>query len=290
MVTSVVNGLHNRAALTARLLSERMPSPAWAGYHESEHLLGRLTRPASFGGAPTVEFWREGNPDASITMAFLRMIDVTEEEKLEPVITRAGITEREAFEVDFKHEIEYEETVTHEFEKTTSFNEAAEKAWEAGAKASLSIKYAGIGGSVEAYGKYGETLKSNQGGGTRELDRVSKVLRFRGPAKFVLEAFRSRNRMSQTVRVRADFDAKIFWTTGNSDESGLARQWEFTTFRSQFLPLAEGLLSDDVYGYREFMAAPVSAGDIAGLKARSDDIIEFTAEFDEVTTRTLREI
>ena len=104
----------------------------------------------------------------------------------------------------------------HEFERTVSFQEAAKSAWEAGAKASLKVEYAGIGGAVEAYGKYGEELSRGHAEGSTERDIAQETLDVTGPATFILRAYRSRNKESRVVKARCDFDGKIYWQTGNT--------------------------------------------------------------------------
>lgn len=281
---SVDEALHGRMALIAQAMAQRIPTKAWRGYRATERLVGNYERPSEFGGAPTVTYTREGNPAARVTLGFLEMVDIREEERGEPVIIRAGIKERHAFDVSFQHAIHYKEEVSHEFERTVSFTESAQRAWEVGAKASFEAAYGGIKGAVEASAKYGETYGSQHSESTSERDRVSTLLEFTGPATFKLEAFRSRNRESRTIRARCDFDGKIYWSAAGE------QIWEFTTFRSQFLPVIKRVAPSDIYGYREFREAPMPWEEIEAIEAPPDSVVEFTAEYDEVQTKTLREV
>ena len=59
MTINIVEALHDRMALTAEAMADRVDNPGlWSGETHLEGLVGRCTRPASLGGAPTVEYWR----------------------------------------------------------------------------------------------------------------------------------------------------------------------------------------------------------------------------------------
>ncbi len=277
---SLVAALHDRMALIAQAMAERVPPGAWEGYRASEGLEGRYTKPASLGGAPTLDYHRPGRPEATMALGFLEMTHVEEEGRDPPVIIRGNIEERKAYEVRLPAGVSDTKTVEHEFERTTSFAESAKKAWEAGAKASLGVEYAGIKGAVEAYGKYGEELSRQSAGSEKTRDLIRDTFSFTGPVDTFIDAFRSRNRQSQVVRARADFDGKIYWQTGHS-------AWEFTTFRTQFLPVIKRIADDSIYGYEEFMTMPMSDAEIAAIEAPSGKVIEFVAEYDDVVTESL---
>ena len=286
-MTHVVNlpdALQRRFSLIAQAMSERVAHPgAWAGYRADEGLQGRYTHDPSLGGAPTIDYHRPSNPEATISLGFVEMVSIQEELPGDETIIRDGIRDQHEWDVAFEHEIEYEEKVEHTFEKTVSESEATAKAWEASAKASLSVNYAGITGALEVAGKYGETLNRNISHSETERDTISKMLRFKGPATFRLRAERTRSRASRVNRARADFDGKIYWFTGES-------QWEFTTFRTQFLPIIRRTATDDIYGYDEFMNAPMSDEEIDAIEAPPEGIIEWTAEYDNIEAESIREV
>ena len=102
-------------------------------------------------------------------------------------------------------------TLEHEFTRTTSYAEAAKRAWEVAAKASLSVEYAGIKGALEVSGKYGEELSRTDAGSETTRDRVSEEIDFVGPVDAKLEAYRSLNRESRQIRAVCDFDGKVYW-------------------------------------------------------------------------------
>ena len=216
-------------------------------------------------------------------MGFLEMTDIQEVYRSKPTIIRQGIGEAHEFDVEFLHAIEYEEQIEHTFERTTSLAEAVAKAWEVSAKASLSIEYAGIKGALEVAGKYGETLNRQISQGDMERDRIQRTLKFTGPATFRLRAERSINRESRVVRAKADFDGKIYWQTGQT-------AWEFTTFRTQFMAVAKRIADDGIYGYKEFMRDPLTDAEIDALEKPSNKIFEFVAEYDQITTQSLKEV
>lgn len=281
MTVSLTEALLPRMALIAQAMAERVPAGAWEGYKASEGLVGRYTKPASLGGAPTVDYHRPSNREATIALGFLEMTHVEEESRDPPVIIRGNIQERKAYEVRLPAGVSDTKTVEHEFERTTSFAESAKRAWEAGAKASLGIEYAGVKGAVEAYGKYGEELGRQDSGSERTRDLIRDTFSFVGPVDTFIDAFRARNRQSQVVRARADFDGKIYWQTGSA-------AWEFTTFRSQFLAVAKRLADDSIYGYQEFIDRPLSDAEIAAIEAPSGKTVEFVVEYDDVVTESLK--
>ena len=283
MTTNLVDALHRRMALIAQAMADRVDSPgAWAGYHAAEKLVGRYTRPASLGGAPTVEYHRLGAPEATVTLGFLEMTDIQEMDRAVTVI-EDNIEERHIIDVSLQHAIKDTRKVEHTFERTTSYSEAAKKAWEVAAKASLSIEYAGVKGALEVSGKYGEELTRQAGGSETTRDTISETIEFAGPIEFQMEAYRSRNREQAVVRARCDFDGKVYWQTWEE-------AWEFTTFRTQFMPVAKRIAPDDIYGYTEFMRRPLSDAEIAELEAPSGKIVEFTVAYDNVLVEHLKEV
>ena len=288
---SVVDALEKRMALVAQAMAERVDPGEWAGYRASEGLVGRFTKPADMGYKPMVDYHRPGNERAGISLGFLGMTDVREESVTSSSVIEDGIEERHVYDVDLKHAIKDTRTITHTFEKTETFSDAyadaVKKAWEAGGKASLSVGYAGISGAVEAWGKYGEEAsrrhESQHGGSRTTRDTISETFEFTGPISFQVEAYRSRRREKRIVRARCDFDGKIYF-------SGAASMWEFTTFRTQFIPIAKRIADDSIYGYKEFMDRPLTDAEIAALEAPSDDYVEFPVEFDNVVAESLKEV
>lgn len=283
-VTSLTDALRRRMSLIAQAMSERVSHPgAWEGYRADEGLDGRYTHDPSLGYAPTLDYHRPSNPEATISLGFVEMVSIQEELPGDVTVIREGIEESHEWDVEFKHPIEYEETLSHTFEKTVSEQEATAKAWEVSAKASIGVNYAGITGSLEVAGKYGETLNRQVSDSETERDTISRTLRFKGPASFRLRAERSRNRESRVMRARADWDGKIYFNTSET-------QWEFTTFRTQFLPIIRRTAPDDVYGYQEFVDAPMTDDEIAAIEAPPEGVIEWVAEYDAILTQSLREV
>lgn len=289
---SLTEALHDRMALVAQAMAERVAEPgAWAGYRATEKLVGTYTKPSSLGGAPTVSYHRKDYPDATVTLGFLEMTDMKEISKGAISVIEDNIEERRRYDVSLKHAIKSSRKVEHTFERTESFSEAysesIKKAWEAGGKASLSAEYAGIKGAVEVFGKYGEEASSSSSRqhGTSETtrDTISETFEFEGPIEFVVEAYRSRQREQRVVQAQCDFDGKVYWTTGSS-------AWEFTTFFTQFLPIAKRIADDGIYGYKEFMDKPLSDEEIDALSRPSDKIVEFVVQYDNVLTESLKEI
>ena len=65
MTINIVEALHERMALTAEAMADRVDNPGlWSGETHLEGLVGRCTRPASLGGAPTVEYRRRSGAAA----------------------------------------------------------------------------------------------------------------------------------------------------------------------------------------------------------------------------------
>ena len=85
------------------------------------------------------------------------------------------------------------------------------------------------------------------------------------------------------VKAQCDFDGKVYWVTGSS-------AWEFTTFFTQFMPVAKRIAADDIYGYDEFMRKPLSDDEIAALEVPSDKIVEFVVEYDNIVAKSLKEV
>ena len=287
MSVNLADALAHRMALIAQALARRANRPGdWAGYDaEAEPLVGRVTRPPELGNALTVDYHRPGHPGATIAMAWLTMVDVRDEARDKPVVIESGITERKRFPVRIPAGVKVEREFEHTFSRTHSFAERAQRAWEVAAKASLGVGVSGVNASVEASAKYGEDLAREATDSETVTDRLFERLTFTGPIDTVLEAYRAHDRMSQTIRARCDFDGKLYIRGGAYDGP-----MEFTTFRSQFLPVAKRLADDSIYGYAEFMRDPLTDAEIAAIEAPSDKVVEFVVEFDDVEAPTLREV
>lgn len=294
---SIDTALAPRLALVAQAMAERVAPGAWEGYRATEGLVTNLTRPSELGGNLAVAAHRPSNPLAQITLGFVSMVDIRDESSLASSVIEDGITEEEIIEEDIPAGVEEERVVEKEFETTQSWSEALQEtfksAWEAGGKASLSVEYAGVKGALEAFGKYGEDKvrqsSSSRSGSTRTRDFESQKFTVKGPAKFKLRAYRSRKREQRIIRARCDFDGKIYWDTG-STEPGVDRVWEFTTFKTQFLPVARRTIDDSVYGYREFRDNPLSDAELDAIEARPDKLIEIPVQFDTITSKSLTQV
>ena len=288
MIVSLDAALLNRMALFSQAMAERVPPGAWAGYRATEGLVGRLTRPSELGGALTVSYHRPGDDRANCAMAWLEMVDVQEESRGPVTVIGEEIEESKTFDLDLPAGVTDKRSVAHELEKIhtwgTAYSNAAKQAWEAGGKASLSIAYAGVTGGVEAFAKYGqEASQSNSGHddhSERTRDSDGEELTFTGPLKTRLTAKRSRRREQRVVTARCDFDGKVYWSTG---ESG----WEFTTYLTQFMPVARRLADDSIYGYTEFREIPLSDAEIEALAQPSGALVSFVVPFDNVLSESL---
>lgn len=282
-VTPLTEALRGRMQLAAQVLAERVEPGRWKGYAASERLEARLTRPADMGRALTAEYRRAADPQAQIVLGFLGMVGVRTQKTVSETVIEDNIEERRIWDIKLPKGATEEETYTHTFAKTQTFSQAAKRAWEAGGKASLTASYAGIGGSIEAYGKYGESFEDQRGGSETESDTVSRKFLFEGPVEVTLEAYRSRQRRQKILRAQCDIDGKLYFI-------GAEDMWEFTTYRSEFLPVARGTADDSIYGYREFMARPVPDAVLDLLEAPPDATVDFPVPFDAVTAQHLEPV
>ena len=273
-----------RAIVTAGYLSRALGDVGpWNGYNPSEGLIGRLERPDSLGGSLTLSYHRPTNQDAQLVFGFVDMKDIVEQERDNAFVVKRDVTESFRWEVNFDDPIEYEEVVSHTFTKTRGWGEQAQQAWKVAAEASLGVEYAGIKAAAKISGEYGQQLSQQKSGSETESDTVSRTIRFKGPAHFAFEASRSLDHEEQLVRAVCDFDYKVYFMT----PGGRSNIWEWTTYHSQFIPLAEGLLSDDIYGYDEFMANPLTDEEYEALTRKSDKVVAFVVSYDRVQTMHL---
>ena len=247
----------------------------WAGYKPDERLEGALE------DADTLRYWRASDPKAQLHMGFLTMVDIKEEERSEPTIIQSNVEERFQDVIDFEKPVHYKETIRHKFSKTISEAESAKAAWEVAAKAALSIEYAGIKGSLEVTGKYGEELARSIAESSTTEDEVTKEVEFEGPIQFTYEAYRSLDRVQRTIRARCDFDFKLYFQY--ADPQGFAMEWQ--SFRGEFIPVVKRIAPESTWGYNPFMDRPVSDEDIAKLLVAPDSIIEFLTPYDRINRR-----
>ena len=275
-----------RLALAAQALAERVPNNgAWRGYRATEPLESKFHHPDELGNADTVTCWRRDHPEATVTLGFLSMVAVHERECEARQVIESGIEKRVRYEIDLDEgetlELEWEKELTD----TVSYAEAAKSAWEAAAKASLSVGYGGINGAVEVSGRYGEELSRQHGGSHSERDRKLRKLTLRGPLRVRKEGYRAHNRESQVVRAVCDFDGKLYWWGGEGSEGR-----EFTMYRTQFLPVIRRTAAAEIIGSDDFRRQPMSDAEIEALEAPSGLLVEYVVEYDAVTTLVLRNL
>ena len=275
-----------RLALVAEAMAARVPNcGGWKGYSAAEPLVGRYEHPVELGGAATVTCHRRDHPEATVTLGFLSMVDVQDQKRFPRVVISADIETRRRYNIDLQKGERFEIETEKEFTDTVSFATAAKRAWEVAAKASIGVSYGGITGALEVAGKYGETFDRSDSGTHTERNRQNEKFVFEGPLRTRKELYRTHDRESQTIRAICDFDGKLYWWGGPGADT-----WEFTTYRSQFLPVIRRTAPAEVYGYREFREAPLTPAQVDALEAPSGLLVEFTVEYDNVTTLDLRDV
>ena len=283
---SLPDALRPRAQATAAYLARSLPGVGlWEGYHVDEPLIGALQKPADKGYAMEVVYRRQGFPGAELYLSFLSFLDVQEDHKSKPFVVESDVTERQEYDIVFEHDILYEETLRHTFSRTVSEAEASKAAWEIAAKASLGVEFSGVKAALEVSGKYGEELSRQSGVSETTEDEVVRHLKIQGPIDTVYEAVRSLDKERITRRVRCDYDGKLYFLT----PGGSSNVWEWTTYKSQFLPCVQGLTPDDIYGTAEFRQTPPTDKELEALLAPSDKLVEFTYDYDNVQKRYFRE-
>lgn len=279
---SLVEALRPRAQATAAYLARSLPRLGpWAGYTADEPLVGRLHRPADKGYTLEVVYHRRSNLAAELYLSFLSFLDIKEEHRSEPIVLASDVQERQEYRIKFDKPVEFEETLRHTFSKTISEADASKAAWEIAAKASLGVEFSGIKAAVEISGKYGEELSRQAGVSTTETDEIVQRLKLVGPIDTTYEAVRSLDKIRIMRRVRCDYDGKLYFC----DPGGWTNVWEWTTYKSQFLPVIQGLTTDDVIGFEYFEACPPTDAELVALEAPSDKLVEFSYDCDNVVRR-----
>ena len=251
----------------------------WKGYTPDEGLEGHLT------SSDLLTFIRPGHPHAKLLMGFLKMTDIKESEKSDPIMLHENLIDTYEDIYNFEEAVEYTETIKHTFSKTTTFSQAAKQAWEVAAKASLSVEYAGIKGALEASAKYGQELSTSSSVSTTQTDEVSKTISFKGPRRFKIQAKRSSSKIRVKMKAICDFDFKLYFQTPDP-ETGLGA-WEWTTFQSSFLPLIKGIAPEDENTAKMFLEEPVSDKEVDDIAKPSDKVIEFLVDYDNVNNQSL---
>lgn len=283
---SITEALKPRAIATASYLARSLPRLGpWRGYTSDEGMVGRLTKPADKGYTMEVAYHRPSNPQAELYISFLSMTDIKEEHRSEPIILSKDVTERQRYRIKFDHPVEYEETLRHTFSKTVSEAEASKAAWEIAAKASLGVEFSGVKAALEISGKYGEELSRQSSSSETTTDEIERHIKVVGPIDTTYEAVRSLDRERKTVRVRCDFDGKLYFI----DPGGWTNVWEWNTYRSQFLPCIQGLTTDDVAAFEYFEKCPPTDEELNALELPSDKLVEYTIDYDNVISMTLEE-
>ena len=255
----------------------------FADYQAKEPLVPSLVH---FDGGLYCEYRRLGRSEAAAVRFYnFTMTDIDEVHRRPPAIVRNAVTEKADIHVDIEAPVRVQRTVSHEFTHTTTFAEAATKSWEVAAKASLSLELAYVKAALEVSGKYGESYTSSSGETDTERDTETDVFEFTGPQHFIIEAFRSRDRVKQLVTARCDFDFSIA-----IDPQPAPGILYWPSFRADFLPALQRLAPSDVEYAAEFRATPATETEVRRIEAVSGKLVQFPVTFDNVLTQSLTQV
>ena len=286
---NLVQANYDRALAIAKVLVPRITKMdyykdgPWTGWVPGEGLEGHLK------SSDLLTYYRPGKHNASLSMGFLKMTDIKEQESSKPVLLSENIIESYTDFYNFEKPIEYEETIEHTFSKTVSFEESAKQAWEVAAKFALSAEYAGIKGSFEASAKYGQELSQRHSQSQTQTDRVSKTIKIKGPVQIKYEAKRSSSKLRQIVKAVCDFDFKLYFSIPNP-KTGLG-VWEWSTFQTLFLPQIKNVAPEDdlknMNVWPVFENSLPTDGEIEAISKPSNKVIEFVVDYDNVNQQSL---
>lgn len=280
MPSKLITALQPRAQLVAETLATRLPRPgAWAGYHRDEPLVGVLAR------AGEIEWHRHGDPAAGMTFGFLSVRGMTANVVGDDRVIASDVLEHSEKLYHFDKPIHYSETLKHTFSRTTTVEEATERAWHVAAKASLSVEYAGIKGAVEASTQYGEKLAQKSSEAVTVSDEVTKTIEVNGPVEIRWIVERATDTLLRTYDAAPDLDFKLYFRTG--DEA-----WEWSSYRDVFVAACRGeapvdqsysIFASSSDSHDLFENSPVSDEDIALLEASLTSPVRFSAQYEIVT-------
>ena len=260
----------------------------WVGFDPREGLEGHLT------SSDLLTYQRKSNPQAKLLMGFLKMTNIKEAEKDDPVLIAENIIEEHTDVYNFKKPIKYSETIEHTFSKTETFEEAAKQAWEVAAKASLSVEYAGIKGAFEASAKYGQELSQRHSTSVTQTDKISKYIEIQGPVELKYQAKRSSSKFRQHIKAVCDFDFKLYFQVPDP-VTGLG-VFEWSNFQTLFIPQIKNFAPEDelknmnvwsVFGGQSNLP---TEEEIEAIVQPSDKIIEFYVDYDNVNEQSLNVI
>lgn len=290
-MSKLVTALEPKARLIAAILAQRIPMPAWQGYHTGERLDGQLRT------ADTVRFWRAVNPNAVLIFGFLRVVDIDGNPTGEDKIVSSDVIERHERLIQFDKPIKYTETVSHTFSRTQTVEEAAKEAWEVGAKASLSLAYGGVTGAFEASAKYGQELAHKASLSETTSDTISKTFELQGPVTARIVAERSTDTIVRDYEASPNIEAKLYFQDHTEGHSG-ARAYEWTDIETFALAAAGESPVDTDYSrfassspsYELFAKRPVADVDIEALRAPLAEPVQFQARYQTVNRQSLKAI
>ena len=293
-VVSLDNALKRRAQLILQAIADRSTPKSnpyigdhFKGYKSDEELVGELSKLDEPFNTLFCNYKRKKdvNNPSQPTLHFydFKMVSVEELKRSEPYILQDNIEEKHLYHIDLPAGITHSETIEHEFQKTVSFSEAAQRAWELAAKTSLALEFSAVKASVEISGKYGEQYNQSHSESTTQTDKRSETFSYTGPITADIQAYRSRRKEKVLVDAVCNFDFSISLDPGGNWPGIIF--WK--SFRTDFLPTIRRTNTNDVMYYHEFMNNPMSDEEIEEIEKASDKIVEFPVIYDEVITESL---
>ena len=282
-----------RAILIADAITQRLGDQAgeWTGYNPDEGLEGILVTDT------LLRYNRPGhNSDAAQNYALLffhepKLADIKEVDWGEYNPVQKDIIERENLSIDKIKGVNYKDTLSHTFSKTTTLNEAFKIGAEVAVKAYFKGSYAGVEGGAEISAKLTAEYNRQWGSEETHTDSVQREIELppETEGKIIFEAVRSVDKMERHIKATSNIDYGINYVSGPMipPENHPLIDFNWTSLQ-QFIDIAQGNAAADKPMYHQFMSNPLYDDNVQEIQDAGEQSIDFTLNYDNVTSQEIR--
>ena len=291
MQQSLIEANKERAILIAQLCAYRMDrvgrGGAWHGYHPSEGLEGILVKD------DLLRYARPGTSDPDFACLFFfdpKLTDIKRVDWGEPVSVQKDVIERYTAKIDKIKGVAYDDTLTHEFSKTTTLQQAFKIGAELAIKAFFKASYSGVEGGAEVSAKLTAEYSRQWGESETHTDTVSRHLAL--PAAFdtpiTYEAIRSVDKMQRQITATANMDYQVSFVSGPNIAPEFHPYFEHNWGSvAELISVGKGFAAADKAMYGEFMDLKLASDEIQQIQKLGEQTVEFQVDYDNVNSQEI---
>lgn len=254
------------------------PNNPWHYYSFTEGLT------PDYPEATTCVYTRPSHPNAKIVLKNIQMSGLANSQWGKPVVVQSDQKERYVREIDIDKGVDYDDTLTHTFSKTTTLEEAAKVGMELEIKTHFGYAAGVAGGGffeAEINAKISAEYSRKWGSSETTTDTVQSHIHLAGPYKGTWVAERSLDKLQMTLRTTPQFEYQTLIYSGDT----LLHQWDSLQDIYQVL---KGEAPNNVALGKEYRSTPLADVEFAAIDNHKIEDLRVVMNYDSVHAASTR--